>query len=78
MFAWLIKNTIFTPTQKDTLFWCLFVIKYGIDKYEMLDNTHFIVEKQERIHTTNDIFYAVSSTAPPAALIFFSACRREK
>ena len=43
-----IKNTIFTPTQKDTLFWCLFVIKHGIDKYEMLDNTHFIVEKQEK------------------------------
>lgn len=43
-----IKNTIFSPTQKDTLFWCLFVIKYGIDKYEMLDNTHFIVEKQEK------------------------------
>jgi len=42
------KSTIFAPAQKDTLFWCLYVIKNGIDKYEMLDNTHFIVEKQEK------------------------------
>jgi len=43
-----LKTTLFYPTQKDTLFWCFYAMKHGIDVYEMLDNTHFIVEKQEK------------------------------
>jgi hypothetical protein len=39
---------LFHPKQKDTLFWCFYAMKHGIDRYDMLDNTHFIVEKQEK------------------------------
>jgi hypothetical protein len=42
------KTDFFYPKQKDTLFWCFYAMKNGIDRYEMLDNTHFIVEKQEK------------------------------
>ena len=35
-----IKNTIFTPTQKDTLFWCLFVIKHGIRRNSFVIQWH--------------------------------------
>jgi len=42
------KLTLFYPKQKDTLFWCFYAMKHGIDRYDMLDNTHFIVEKQEK------------------------------
>lgn len=37
--------------QKDSLFWCFFILKYGFSKYEMeIGNQHFIVEKQEKFH----------------------------
>jgi hypothetical protein len=39
----------YIPSQKDSLFWCLFILKHGISKYEMeLGNQHFVVEKQEK------------------------------
>ena len=39
----------YNPSQKDSLFWCLFILKHGISKYEMeLGNQHFVVEKQEK------------------------------
>jgi hypothetical protein len=37
--------------QKDSLFWCFFILKYGLSKYEMeIGNQHFVVEKQEKFH----------------------------
>lgn len=37
--------------QKDSLFWCFFILKYGISKYEMeIGNQHFVVERQEKFH----------------------------
>jgi hypothetical protein len=42
-------ETTYNPCQKDSLFWCLFILKHGISKYEMeLGNQHFVVEKQEK------------------------------
>lgn len=39
----------YKPTQKDSLFWCFYILKYGISKYEMeIGNQHFVVEKQEK------------------------------
>jgi hypothetical protein len=44
-----IFDTNYILTQKDSLFWCLFVLKHGISKYEMeLGNQHFVIEKQEK------------------------------
>jgi len=36
------------PSEKDKLFWCFYIIKMGIDNYNMLDisNQHFIIEKE--------------------------------
>lgn len=36
----------FLPNHKDKLFWCLFVIIYGIDEYEMI-GTHFFEKEQK-------------------------------
>lgn len=39
----------YKPQQKDSLFWCFFILKHGLSKYEMeIGNQHFIVEKQEK------------------------------
>lgn len=44
-----IKDKFYKPKQKDTLFWCFFILKYGFSKYEMeVGNQHFQIEKQEK------------------------------
>lgn len=40
------KRDTFSSHLKDNLFWCLYVIKMGIDKYEMIGNQHFVIEKE--------------------------------
>jgi hypothetical protein len=42
------NETYFDPflTQKDSLFWCFYVLFFGFDKYEMLGNQHFVEEKK--------------------------------
>jgi hypothetical protein len=42
-------NDIFTPNQKDTLFWCFYILKYGESNYEMLDNINIVLEKKLKI-----------------------------
>lgn len=42
-------ETKYRPQQTDSLFWCFFILKHGLSKYEMeIGNQHFIVEKQEK------------------------------
>jgi hypothetical protein len=43
------KCNMFTPTQKDTLFWCFYILKYGENNYEMLDNINIVLEKKLKI-----------------------------
>lgn len=33
-----IKDSFFKPKQKDTLFWCLYILKYGFSSYNTLRN----------------------------------------
>lgn len=40
------KQETFCSHLKDKLFWCLYVIKMGIDKYDMIENQHFVIEKE--------------------------------
>jgi hypothetical protein len=40
------KQDTFISYLKDNLFWCLYVIKMGIDKYDMIGNQHFVIEKE--------------------------------
>jgi len=43
------NNTLYTPNKTDSLFWCFYIIKYGFEKYNMIDNQHFIIERNEKI-----------------------------
>jgi hypothetical protein len=42
------KERFFYPKEKDQLFWCYFIIKNGIDKYEYPNATSFVNEKTEK------------------------------
>ena len=45
------KNiNIFDPSiiHKDSLFWCFYVLLYGMEAYEMLGNQHFVEEKTKK------------------------------
>ena len=43
------KDDIYKPKQRDSLFWCFYILKYGLSKYEMeVGNQHFQIEKQEK------------------------------
>ena len=43
------KETIYKPKQKDSLFWCFYILKNGFSNYEMeINNQYFIVEKNEK------------------------------
>lgn len=42
-------NNIYKPFQTDSLFWCFYILKYGLSKYEMeVGNQHFTIEKAEK------------------------------
>ena len=43
------ENAMFTPKQKDNLFWCFYILKYGEANYEMLDNINIVFEKKLNI-----------------------------
>jgi len=43
------KDTIFEPREKDSLFWCFYIIKHGQTAYDMLDHRIFVVEKKLKI-----------------------------
>ena len=42
------KPDIFIPKEKDTLFWCFYVIANGFGKYEIPGTTSFASEKEEK------------------------------
>jgi hypothetical protein len=43
------KKQIFEPREKDSLFWCFFIMKNGMTAYEMTEHRNFIVEKKIKI-----------------------------
>ena len=42
------KDRFFFPKEKDQLFWCFYIIKYGFEKYEYPGTTTFVNEKSEK------------------------------
>ena len=43
------KETIYRPRQKDSLFWCFYILKNGFSNYEMeINNQYFVLEKTEK------------------------------
>lgn len=45
-----VKETNFSPREKDSLFWCFYIIKHGIEKYNELGNINVVIEKREKIN----------------------------
>ena len=45
------SDTQFTPFQKDTLFWCFYIILNGFEEYELHNSDHFATEKNFKIAT---------------------------
>ena len=44
-----VKETMYRPRQKDSLFWCFYILKYGFSNYEMeINNQYFVVEKNQK------------------------------
>lgn len=41
----------FLPKQKDTLFWCIYIFKYGLDSYNMIQHSYGnkILEEKQKI-----------------------------
>ena len=43
------ENAIFFPKEKDSLFWCFYIMKNGEASYEMIDFKNLIIEKKIKI-----------------------------
>jgi hypothetical protein len=43
------KMDTISPKQKDSLFWCFYILKYGEQNYEMLENINIVLEKKLKI-----------------------------
>lgn len=44
-----VPSDIFVPLDKDSLFWSLYIIIHGIDRYKLLTNRNFVTEKKIKI-----------------------------
>jgi hypothetical protein len=44
-----LNKNIFVPSDNDSLFWCLYIIKNGLSNYTQLTNRNLIVEKKLKI-----------------------------
>jgi hypothetical protein len=45
------EETIYKPKQKDSLFWCFYILKHGYSNYEMeINNQYFTIEKREKFN----------------------------
>jgi len=43
------KDIMYKPKQKDSLFWCFYILKNGFSQYEMeINNQYFVIEKNEK------------------------------
>lgn len=43
------QSRIWTPNERDTLFWCFYIMVKGIDTYKQMINRNIVVEKQLKI-----------------------------
>lgn len=50
-----IKSDLFEPREKDSLFWCFYIMKNGQTDYEMLEHRNFILEKKLKIEYVEKI-----------------------
>ena len=45
------KEKYFYPLQKDSLFWCFYIMKNGKDNYDNISNKFFSIEKEIKINS---------------------------
>lgn len=50
-----VEEDIFVPKEKDKLFWCIYVIIYGRENYELINNKFFEIEKKNKIESVEKI-----------------------
>ena len=50
-----VKPALFVPGEKDTLFWCFYIMKHGDAKYEMLEHKNILTEKKLKIEYVEKI-----------------------
>jgi len=50
-----LENPIFIPKEKDSLFWCFFIMKYGSLSYDMIEYKNIVVEKKYKIEYIDKI-----------------------
>ena len=50
-----LKPALFIPKEKDTLFWCFYLMKNGDVKYEMLEYKNILIEKKLKIEYVEKI-----------------------
>ena len=50
-----LQNSVFCPLEKDTLFWCFYIMRNGDTSYEMLEHKNIIVEKKLKIEYVEKI-----------------------
>jgi len=44
-----LSEKMYKPNQKDSLFWCFYILKNGYSNYEMeINNQYFVIEKKEK------------------------------
>lgn len=51
----IVKDTSFTPFQKDKLFWCFYVLLNGFTEYEMHRTGHYAIEKAFKISSVEKL-----------------------
>ena len=49
------ENEIFFPKQKDTLFWCFYIMYKSREDYDMIINKHFQIEKTLKIDIVDHV-----------------------
>jgi hypothetical protein len=49
------KPSIFIPREKDSLFWCFYLMKHGDVKYEMLEHKNILTDKNLKIEYVEKI-----------------------
>jgi hypothetical protein len=43
------KSHLVYPRQYDKLFWCFYILYYGIEEYNDIDNKHFLIENKIKL-----------------------------
>ena len=51
----LMRQKMFIPGKKDTLFWIFYILKNGFDKYNLIGSNEYVYEKEVKVDYINKI-----------------------